>query len=123
MYFENINPHHPSNYELIYKNKKENQRSSGVLISTGTGSTAWYKTMRGWRFNKTKKQLRFRIRELFTGRLFKARIKKGKINQNEKLVIVSKINHGIIAIDSIRTYRMHKNDRIEISIGRPLRVI
>ncbi len=122
-YFGNLNPHHPSNYEIIYKNKRESQRSSGVLISTGTGSTAWYKAMNGWRYDKTKKQLRFRIRELFTGRIFKAKIKKGKINPQEKLIIISRINHGILAIDSIRTYKIHQGDRIETSIGEPLRVI
>ncbi len=122
-YFGNKNPHHPSNYEVIYKDKKEFQRSSGVLVSTGTGSTAWYKAMSGWKFRKTKKQLKFKIRELFIGRLFRPKIKKGKINTNENLEIISRINHGILAIDSIRVYKVHKGDRIEISLGEPLRVI
>jgi hypothetical protein len=122
-YFGNVNPHHPSNYEIIYRNKKEFQRSSGVLITTGTGSTAWYKTMGGWKYNKTKEQLRFRIRELFKGRILKPRIKKGKINKEENFTIISKINHGILAIDSIRTHKIHQEDKIEISIGKPLRVI
>jgi hypothetical protein len=122
-YFGNKNPHHPSNYEIIYKSKKEFQRSSGVLVSTGAGSTAWYRAMNGWRFRKTKKQLKFKIRELFSGRLFKPKIKKGNINQNEILGIISRIGHGILAIDSIRTHKVHKGDRIEISIGEPLRVI
>ena len=122
-YLGNINPHHPSNYEIQFKNKKEHQRSSGVLITTGTGSTAWYKAMSGRKYKKTKPQLRFKIRELFAGRLFKPKIKKGKISSNEKLILISKMNHGILAIDSIRTYEIHEGDKIEISIGKPLRVI
>ena len=122
-FFGNINPHHTTNYEIIYKNKKENQRSSGVVISTGTGSTAWYKTAGGLPFSRERKQLRFRIRELFKGKIHKPTIKKGKINQNEKLTVISKMNHAIVAIDSIRTYFLSKNDRVEISIGKPLRVI
>jgi hypothetical protein len=122
-FFGNINPHHTTNYEIIYKDKPENQRSSGIVISTGTGSTAWYKTAGGFSFNREKKQLRFRIRELYKGKIHKPTIKKGKIKQNEKLVIISKMNHAIVAIDSIRTHSLSKNDRVEISIGKPLRAI
>jgi NAD kinase len=122
-YFGNINPHHPSNYKMIYKNKKESQRSSGVLITTGTGSTAWYKAMGGRKYSKVKNQLRFKTRELFSGRLYKSKTKKGKISSKEKLTLISKMNHGILAIDSIRTYEIHEQDKIEISIGKPLRVI
>jgi len=122
-FFGNINPHHPSNYLIQYKNKKEAQSSSGILISTGTGSTAWYKASGGFPFSKTKSQLRFRIRELYKGRIHKPKIKKGKIKQNKKLTIISKMNHGILSIDSIRNYTIHKNNKIEISLGLALKVI
>lgn len=122
-FFGNINPHHTTNYEIEYKNKKENQKSSGVVVSTGTGSTAWYRSMGGFAFGREKKQLRFRIREVYQRNLHKSRIKKGKIKQNERLVIVSKMNHAIVAIDSIRTYPISKNDKVEITIGKPLKVI
>lgn len=122
-FFGNINPHHTTNYEIEYNNKKENQRSSGIVISTGTGSTAWYRTAGGFPFSREKQQLRFRIRELFKGKLHKPTIKKGKIRPNEKITISSNMNHAIIAIDSIRTYSLHKEDKVEVSIGKPLRVI
>jgi len=123
IFFGNINPHHPSAYLLNYKNKEESQKSSGVLVSTGTGSTAWYKSMGGWPFSRTKKQLRFRIREPFRGRIHKPEVIKGKINPEEKLIITSKTHHGLIAIDSIRTYEVNLDDKIEISIGPSLKVI
>jgi len=122
-FFGNINPHHTTNYEIEYKNKKENQKSSGVVVSTGTGSTAWYHSMGGFAFGRERKQLRFRVRELYKRKLHKSKIKKGKIKQNERLVIISKMNHAIIAIDSIRTYPISKDDKIEITISRPLKVI
>ncbi|MDO8516749.1 MAG: hypothetical protein Q7S33_01370, partial [Nanoarchaeota archaeon] len=119
----NINPHHPSNYTIKINNQEEKQRSSGILISTGTGSSAWYYAMGGRKFKRTKKQLRFRIREPFTGRLYKVAIKSGKINPNKKLEIISLMHHGFLAIDSIRTYKLSMNDKIEISLGKPLRVV
>lgn len=123
VFFGNINPHHTTNYEIKYKNKAENQRSSGIVIATGTGSTAWYHTAGGFPFSREKKQLKFRIRELYKRKIHRPTIKKGKIRLGQKLTIVSKMNHAIIAIDSIRTYAISKNDKIEISIGKPLRVI
>ena len=122
-FFGNINPHHTTNYKIEYNNKKEDQRSSGIVVSTGTGSTAWYKTAGGFPFGRERQQLRFRIRELFKGKLHKPKIKKGKIKINRNLIITSKMNHAIVAIDSIRTYLLHKGDKVEISIGKPLRVI
>ena len=123
VYIGNKNPHHPSRYILKNNNKEEIQMSSGVLITTGTGSTAWYKAMGGWPFNKSKKQLRFRIREPFSGRLHKTKIKKGKIKNNKQISITCKMNHGIIAIDSIRVYKISLDETVTIKLGNPLRVI
>lgn len=122
-YLGNQNPHHPSNYLINYNGKIEDQRSSGVLVTTGTGSTAWYKAMGGKKFKRTKSVLKFKIRELFTGRIYNQKIRNGVLNKNEKLVITSKMNHGILAIDSIRTYVIEKGDIIEISLGLPLKAV
>lgn len=122
-YIGNKNPHHPSNYKIIHKNKEEKQRSSGILISTGTGSTAWYKAMGGRKFKRTKPILKFKIRELFTGRIYKQKIKNGTINHKDSLIIISKMNHGILSIDSIRNYSLKQDDKIEIKLGMPLKVI
>lgn len=122
-FFGNINPHHTTNYEITHKDRTEHQRSSGIVIATGTGSTAWYHSMGGFAFGRERKQLRFRVRELYKRKLHKPKIKKGKIKPEKKLTIISKMNHAIVAIDSIRTHPINKNDKIEISIGKPLRVI
>jgi NAD+ kinase len=122
-YIGNINPHHSSNYIIQIKNKQEKQRSSGILITTGTGSTAWYKAMNENPFKRTKKQLRFKIRELFRGRIYKPKIEKGKIRQNQKIIIISKMRHGLVAIDSIRIYNMGEGEKVEISLGKPLKTI
>lgn len=122
VYIGNINPHHPSNYEIHYNDFSEEQRSSGVLVATGTGSSAWYGALGGMRFSREKEQLRFRIRELFKGRLYNPKIKKGKIYSGEDLEIVNKTHHSILAIDSIRVYDLEYDDKVIISIGDSLRV-
>lgn len=123
VYVGNVNPHHTSRYTLRYKNKIENQTSSGILISSGTGSSAWYKTMGGQLFSKTKKEIRFIVREPYSRRIHKTKITKGKIKKDENLEITSLTSHKILAIDSIKTYKIKKGDKIIISLGRPLRVI
>ena len=37
--------------------------------------------------------------------------------------LISNMNHGLIAIDSIRTYQIELGERIEISLGKPLKAI
>ena len=123
IYIGNINPQHTSKYKINFKNKIEKQTSSGILISTGTGSSAWYKSMGGKVFSKTKKIAKFMIRELYVRKLNKPKMKKGTIKENESLEIENFVNHNIIAIDSIRKYDLKKNEKAIISIGKPLRII
>jgi len=123
IFIGNINPHHISNYIIKKKKFKEFQKSSGILVTTGTGSKAWYKAMGGKPFKGIKKELRFKIREPSPGKMNKIKLKHGKINKNEKLEIISKMNHGILTVDSIREYKIKDCYKISISLGKPLRVI
>ena len=43
-----------SKYEIKYGNKSEKQFSSGLIFSTGTGSTAWFKSAGGKPFPSNK---------------------------------------------------------------------
>src|SRR3989338_11434446 len=44
-----------SKYKLRFKEKEEEQRSSGLIFSTGTGSTAWFKSAHGGPFSPQSK--------------------------------------------------------------------
>ncbi|RMD45365.1 hypothetical protein D6829_02500 [Candidatus Pacearchaeota archaeon] len=106
---------HTSRYVLSFRGKSEEQRSSGVLISTGTGSTAWYHSAGGKPFNAKNSELRFLVREPFFGKLFRPKILSGRINKKNKLKITSKmIFGGIVAIDGLNYYPFGMNRTIEI---------
>lgn len=123
IYVGNARPQHVSIYHLNIRNKRELQKSSGILISTGTGSTAWYKSMGGKSFSKLSKKLRFIVREPLNVKTHKTKIIKGQVSAKDKLILESKINHCILSIDSIREYKIKKGNSIEISLGEPLKVI
>lgn len=118
VYIGTQNQFDTSRYEIKFKNCKEEQRSSGILIATPSGSTAWYKSAGGKPFKNETNILRFIVREPFIGRLFQPEILSGEIKNNEKLIIESKrINGGILAIDSNTVYPFNLGEKIEIEIS------
>ncbi|MEK6826943.1 MAG: hypothetical protein AABX99_00470, partial [Nanoarchaeota archaeon] len=42
VYVGTLSQFHISRYKIKFKEKEEEQRSSGIIISTGTGSNAWF---------------------------------------------------------------------------------
>jgi len=125
VYLGSSSQFHTSRYIINYKENKEEQRSSGILISTGSGSTAWYKSAGGNPFSFEEEKLKFLIREPYSGNLYKPTILNGEINENESLKIQGKRNNGgILALDSCFTYRFNNKDKVEISIYQyPLNVL
>ncbi len=125
VYIGSENQFHTSKYEIIFKGKKEEQRSSGVLVASGSGSHAWYKSAGGSPFHYGEKKLKFLVREPYFGRLFKPEILKGEIKENEELEIISRrYQGGCITLDSSSTYYFNFGDRAKIKISRyPLKVL
>ncbi len=124
IYVGSLKSYHIARYVLNYSGIEEEQKSSGIIISTGTGSTAWYGSTRKERFNLEDKELRFVVREPYFGRLSKFRIIDGKIGENKKIHIKSKMTGGIVAVDSMTEIPFNYGEEIEISISKkPLRLI
>lgn len=120
------NQFHTSRYIIKFKGKSEEQRSSGVLVVTGSGSNAWFKSAGGIPFKFNEKKLKFLVREPFSGdRLFKPKLLKGEISECEKIEFEGKrYDGGIIAIDATSVYGFNAHDKIEIELsGCPLNVI
>lgn len=116
---------HTSRYVIKHKGLEEEHRSSGVLVVTGAGSTAWYKSAGGKPFNHDEERLRFLVREPFISRIFQPRLTQGEIGKDEIITFESKREDGgVISIDSWAIYDFNRGDRIEIRLSsQPLQVI
>ncbi|HOW37247.1 MAG TPA: hypothetical protein PLK34_03295, partial [Candidatus Pacearchaeota archaeon] len=114
-----------SRYKLKFKDIQEEQRSSGVLVTTGAGSGAWFASAGGKTFNCEDKKLMFLVREPYTGkRVFIPKLLQGEILPGEKLVLESTRDlWGVVSInDSI--YPFNTGDIVEIMLSeKPLKVI
>jgi len=129
-FFVGINSHASAQYSITYKNKTEYQSSSGIVISTGAGSTGWlssfYNMTKGlinefvpniielkkFTFPQDANYIMFVVREPFISRTSQANIVVGKIEMNEVLKIESNMpQNGVIFSDGIQ------NDFLEFNVG------
>jgi NAD kinase len=115
-------------YELAHKDKSELQMSSGVVVTTGTGSTGWYANIPviGKAFPKDAKELRFCVREPKVAATYA--MLHGVLLPGEILRIRSKMNiDGCISFDGDvgkRLYPFRIGDVLEVQISdKPLYVI
>lgn len=106
-----------SKYKIKHKNKEETQKSSGLIFSTGTGSTAWFKSAGGVPFSPQSKFIKMIVREPYQGKLIKTKTKSLTIKENQTITIIPLVP-SILAIDSIREYKLNRNDKITIKISK-----
>lgn len=113
--FVGIQSHASARYRIEYRRDVENQSSSGVIISTGAGSTGWYRSVLTaaagvarahmgkkavgnladrYAFDPTARELRFSVREPFTSLSSMGNIVCGAITGGETLDIVSQMPAG-----------------------------
>jgi NAD kinase len=106
-----------SKYKIKFNGNEEEQRSSGLIFSTGTGSTAWYKSAGGESFSPQAKYIRMITREPYFGKLHKFSMVKRKINQGESIEITP-LTKMVLAVDSIREVKLNEKDSIKIKISK-----
>ena len=113
--FIGIQSHASARYRIEYRRNVENQSSSGVIVSTGAGSTGWYRSVLTaaagvarahlgkkavgnladrYAFDATTRELRFSVREPFTSLSSAAGIVWGPITGSETLDLVSQMPTG-----------------------------
>ncbi len=114
-------------YSIRHATREERQSSSGIIISTGLGSTGWLKSIlagaegiaRSWKrtdgkpppdvgFDWEAEYLYFSVREPFPSKTSGAKIVFGKITPNAPLEIVSHTpDTGVIFSDGIENDFLH----------------
>jgi NAD kinase len=121
-------------YEITSAEQKETQSSSGLIVSTGLGSTAWFKSVvtgslaiagafgseamapylpQPW----DSGELRFAVREPFPSRTSQVSLVYGCVKKSEQLRVRSLMpENGVIFSDGIETDRLDFNAGTEVQI-------
>ena len=121
-------PYHTARYTLIIGNKREEQKSSGVLVSTPAGSYAWARSAGGQTLPIMARKIQYIVREPYTGRLTKPKMLKGVLSSGKTVTVVSNIwerHRGIVVIDSYKKeFEFNKGSRLVVKASRqPLNLI
>jgi NAD kinase len=107
--------HVSARYEIEFAGNRETQSSSGIIVSTGAGSTGWRKSiMMGaggllgteevadYEFARDARQLAFSVREPFASRSTQAGLIGGMLSDGEELLVTSQMaQNGVIFSDGV----------------------
>jgi len=93
------NPAAVSRYYLKIGNVKEEQRDSGLWISTAAGSSGAIKSAGGRLFKSEERKIQYMPRELYYGFSKKYRHKGGVLRAGQRVAITSLMRSGMIYID------------------------
>jgi NAD kinase len=123
-------------YEIATGGERERQSSSGLIVATGLGSTAWFKSIvtgslaiagqfggggdappylpQAW----DARELRFAVREPFPSRTSAVNLVYGELGRGEQLSIRSLMpENGVIFSDGIEADRLEFNSGTEAQIA------
>ena len=102
--------YHAAKYTIQVNHKKEKQKSSGILVTTPTGSYAWAKSCCNKTLPLSSRNFQIVIREPYEGNVFKDyKLKYAVLNQNQKIKIFSEMLDGILIADSVSKEYSLKN--------------
>jgi NAD kinase len=120
--------HTSSRYIIHFEDKTEQQCSSGIIVSTGAGSTGWMSSINNMvngigknqislMLEPESTQLQFAVREPFVSKISSANICGGIINLDQKLIIESSmLNNGLVFSDGI------EKDFIDFNMGTSVEI-
>ncbi|WP_046215128.1 diacylglycerol kinase catalytic domain-containing protein [Paenibacillus wulumuqiensis] len=130
--------HVSARYEIRVGEQQEQQSSSGIIVSTGMGSTGWFKSVmagaagivrqasqqevqlssRDSSFAWDAPYLYYSVREPFPSRTTAAELVFGRIDSNQPLRIVSQMpENGVIFSDGVESDYLEFNSGIEATIS------
>lgn len=125
--------HVSARYRIQLGNKAERQSSSGIIVSTGLGSTGWLKSIiagaaaitgkpasdrSSRRFDWDADMLYYTVREPFPSRATSAGLVFGPLQKGKPLKIISEMpTNGVIFSDGVENDFLEFNSGIEATIG------
>lgn len=114
-----------SHYWIRIGRQREEQRSSGLWISTAAGSTGAIRSAGGRALPWSSRRLLYRPRELCLGGRSSYRLRGGSVPPGRRIRMGSLMSEGMVCADGEHvTYPFRYGDRLEIGPSRfPLRII
>jgi len=133
--------HISASYTIQLQERQERQSSSGIIISTGLGSTGWMKSIFAGAAaicqsaadelpyelpplslpepgNWDARELQFAVREPFPSKISSATLVRGQIQEGSKLQVTSLMpEHGVIFSDGIEADYLEFNAGLTAEIG------
>ena len=108
-----------SRYYIKVNGSKERHKSSGILVATPAGSYAWIKSCGGKKLKLGSRKFEYVIREPYEGNLSgKYKLKKGILNKNQKIALISDMKQGMLVVDSLgKEYFFNKKDKVEVKLS------
>lgn len=134
-FFIGPSSHVSARYNIEYKGRKESHSSSGIIVSTGAGSTGWLSSLMNMsngiisQFGKKQKELRihmdwednklvFIVREPFRSKYSQIDMTAGFITRTNELKLESLMpSHGVIFSDGIESDYLRFNSGAVVRIG------
>lgn len=98
-----INPAAMSRYEIAVEGRREEQRSSGVWVSTASGSTGAIRSSGGVRLKRTSEKAQYRPRELYARSGRRYHLTGQVLSLKKPLKIRSLMRKGVIYVDGAHT--------------------
>ena len=88
-----------SHYNLQIDGRSEQQRSSGVWLSTAAGSTGAIQSAGGKKLPFNSAQIQYMPRELFEGHGVKYKLRGGVLPPKQKIRVISQMQEGAVYFD------------------------
>jgi len=116
--FVGVGTHQSARYRIRHGAADEVQSSSGLIVSTGTGSTGWLRSLRGETavFDPAAEELHFVVREAWPGRGFAATLTEGRVTRDAPLLIESRME-GTIFADGIEADAVRFDAGLSVTIA------
>jgi NAD+ kinase len=118
--FAGSSPAEMVRYRIRVGRRQESQRSSGIWIAAGPGSTAAMHSAGGQRLGLNSSRLQYVVREPYHPRGRAAyRLKRGVLREGQSLSITSEMSQAMIYIDGPKlTYPVPFGDTFTATVGK-----